>query len=347
VAIEDLRIYYDSLQEAQWFQGLSSSFRDVQLIKIGDRFTNPPEVERLLRYDRPDVVVVVDGAPRLMVEKTSEVPTGHNVTQRFGRMANAVEESVMVVYMLPFKAMKHGTYSGKCWISARLFMALERMEQIHGVPVLAVDWSADSRFELIRDGTQDDEIRGLVSALASRDFDFSESEIVDRLRRKMTSERIARAQAQPDTAEPPDSVNMIRTEELVNQLRRLPDFKSNGLPLGFEERERTLLYKLGMTPEHCRREDPYTGTQFLYDYIWCRSGKQPNEKHTNLVLDVPLVSKARWLQANPNDSARKSAVYYATANIIRLSDGFINCESKVGPGSTRRRNSATLDRFGV
>jgi hypothetical protein len=43
------------------------------------------------------------------------------------------------------------------------------------------------------------------------------------------------------------------------------------------------------------------------------------------------------MEANPNDPSRKSAVYYATANIIVLKDGIIKCESKVGPSSNIKR----------
>ncbi|MFL6318179.1 MAG: hypothetical protein ACJ73C_15780, partial [Nitrososphaeraceae archaeon] len=57
-----------------------------------------------------DIILVEDEVPKLILEKTREVPTGHNVGQRFGRLVNAAEEGVMVIFFLPFIARKHGKY---------------------------------------------------------------------------------------------------------------------------------------------------------------------------------------------------------------------------------------------
>ena len=80
---------------------------------------------------------------------------------------------------------------------------------------------------------------------------------------------------------------------------------------------------MGMSEEKCRREDPYTGMQFLYDYQHCRNGVKPENKLRNLIIDVPNVSIRRWKEANPNDPSRKSVLWYATANGILLKDGLI------------------------
>jgi hypothetical protein len=80
---------------------------------------------------------------------------------------------------------------------------------------------------------------------------------------------------------------------------------------------------MDMTPEKCRREDPYTGTQFIYDYGWLRNGPRPVDRETNLLIHVPKVTMKRWLEANPNDIQRKSSNWYLTADGIVLSDGII------------------------
>jgi hypothetical protein len=332
-----VEIYCDNLQEGRWFASLSHHLAGSNMKKIGVRNANIPAVDRLLRYDRPDIIVLVDGEPKLVVEKTSEVPTGHNVGQRFGRFANAVEEGVMVVYFLPFTAMKHGKYAGVCYVPARLFIALERMEAIHGVPALAVNWPCDDHYELLRDGSQDVEMKELVNGLIESQFTYSEAKIIDDLREIMKKELEDRVRVQPNTADPPSSVKIIDTQEYVELLKKKFPADFQNVSSDFQSRKKTLVYQLGMTPENCRREDPYTGTQFLYDYIWCRNGPNPSDKHTNLVLSVPNVTKGRWMEANPNDPSRKSAVYYATANIIVLKDGIIKCESKVGPNSNIKR----------
>lgn len=326
-----IAIYYDSKQEGNWFKGLSHSLRKAPLKKLEGGGGNPPRVERLLRYDRPDIIVAVDGKPKLVVEKTREVPTGHNVTQRFARLANAVEEGVMVIYFLPYRAMKHGKHASRCYISARLFMALERMEAIHRVPALAVEWPSTRHFELKRGGDENEEMRELVADLASSRFDFRGLGSIRATKRKMHHEREERTERAPATARPPRSVKVLDTREFIKALSgRVATFRRGMLPRGFLKRRKTLVYRLGMTPAKCRREDPYTGTQFLYDYIWCRKGSRPSEKHTNLVLDVPRVSKVRWLQANPNSPVKKSSLYYATANLIALKDGLIVCKNKLG-----------------
>ncbi|MEM0287012.1 MAG: hypothetical protein QXG05_02405 [Nitrososphaerota archaeon] len=328
-----LEIFADDLHEGRWFASLSPRLSNVKIKPIAKRRSNPPYVERLLRYDRPDIILVSEGEPRLVVEKTREVPTGHNVGQRFARFANAVEEKVMVVFFLPFKAMKHGSYAGICYIPARLFLALEKMEEIHGIPVLAINWPCDKDGELIGDGSQDADMRRLVHELIQSEFDYG-NEVIKELRQTMRRSRNERIREQPDTAEPPPTVKFIDTEGYIGQLRGQFGNEINVVPDSFHRRPRTLIYQLGMTPAKCRREDPYTGTQFIYDYIWCRNGPHPSEKHTNLVLAVPLVSKRRWIEANPNDPTRKSAVYYATANLIILKDGLIACNTLVGPRST-------------
>ncbi len=95
-----------------------------------------------------------DEIPRIVLEKTREVPTGHNVGQRFARLVNAAEEGVMVIFFLPFIARKHGKYSSVCYIPARLFTALQKIEIIHQIPILAINWPSDSLYELIRDNSE-------------------------------------------------------------------------------------------------------------------------------------------------------------------------------------------------
>ena len=79
-----------------------------------------------------------------------------------------------------------------------------------------------------------------------------------------------------------------------------------------------------MKPDKCKRQDPYTGMQFVYDYQHCRTGKRPEEKSKNLVLHIPRVSIELWKNNNPNDDLRKSCLWYKTANLILLKDGIIH-----------------------
>jgi hypothetical protein len=93
-----LEIFCDDTHEGSWFKSLCTSLSDVPLNPIRSRGQNPLYIEKLLRYDRPDIILVQDEVPKLILEKTREVPTGHNVGQRFGRLVNAAEEGAMVIF---------------------------------------------------------------------------------------------------------------------------------------------------------------------------------------------------------------------------------------------------------
>lgn len=341
-----IEIYYDSEQEGKWFQSLSGALRGAHLIKLKSRGNNPGPIDQLLRYDRPDIIVTVDEAPKLVLEKTSEVPTGHNVTQRFGRLANAVEEKVMAVYFLPFDAMKHGEYSSRCQISARLFLALDKMEKIHGVPALAAEWPSDKNHELIRDGSEDESLRKMIDKLAVSNFNLSSAESeISQIKSHMQWTFEKRLKEEPATAEFPNSVELIETKEFVNRVKNISTGLSSRLPTHIFTRKGTVVYELGMTPEKSRREDPYVGTQFLYDYMGCRNGPKPSDKFNNLVLSVSKVPRNIWETNNPNDPSRKSSLYYATADLIVLKDDVIVCKSKIDHDSYNRVNSSLNEYF--
>jgi len=235
-----IEIYCDDLQEGTWFSNLSPHLAHAHLLTIRGRGSNPVFVEKLLRYDRPDIVLVVDENPKLVVEKTSEVPTGHNIGQRFGRMVNAVEEGVAVAYFLPFKAMKHGQYAGVCYVNARLFSAFAKMEEIHAIPVLAIEWPCDHRFELVRDGTEDRLIQTLIEQLCQADFDYRRVPAISTVRDRMTEEYAKRVRQTPSYQTPPPTVTIARTPDFLNSIGN--KMEAQGTPESFLARPETLTY---------------------------------------------------------------------------------------------------------
>ena len=50
----------------------------------------------------------------------------------------------------------------------------------------------------------------------------------------------------------------------------------------------SLVYEIRIMEEKCKRTDPYTGTQFVYDYIECRKGPNITDKISNLILYLPI-----------------------------------------------------------
>ena len=90
---EKFDIYYDSLTEADWFSSLNPAFgiNDNNYYVIGKRGKNPPLIDKIVEYDKPDIILVRNNKPLLVVEITQEVPTGHNIGQRFARLVRAIE----------------------------------------------------------------------------------------------------------------------------------------------------------------------------------------------------------------------------------------------------------------
>lgn len=313
-------IYCDNLTEGKWFQALNSQLADIPLVILKDREENhDPRVADLLVYDRPDIILVVDNQVRLVVEKTREVPTGHNVGQRMARLIRAVELGIPTIKFFPFDAMKHGEYAGRCFLNARILRAMANATEIHETPLLAVNWGCDEYFELLDDGSEDERMRDLMASYLESDYDPSCRGYALQVE-EMLDEYKVRTKANPKYAVPPPSVTLVDTENLLDGL---PFDLDANVGAKLRRNEETVAYSIGMSPEYCRREDPYTGTQFIYDYGWCRSGPSPHEKDRNLILRFPKLTKDVFVSANPNDSRRKSSNWYLTASALVFQDGIL------------------------
>jgi len=312
-------IYFDEETEEDWFRSLHPLLKSAESTILKERGENPKEIDQLASYDRPDIIVTRFGNPILVLEKTREVPTGHNVGQRMARLVRALEMNVPVLAFFPFDARKHGEYSGICNLNVRILEAFEAMWRIHNTPIVAINWKADQNGELIGDGTEDLPVRELIgnffdgncslpcsSMSASRVFNQEEH------RRRVIKRK--------SYGTPPKSVSYAISEKFVNSCAKwLSDEESSALLA----RKESVIYNIGMEEESCRREDPFTGTQFIYDYAYCRNGVKVQDKYRNLILSFPKIRKNVWLSKNPNDLSRKSCNWYLTANALVFSDGAI------------------------
>jgi len=101
-------IYYDDLQEGVWFREFDARFVDADLQPISGATDQNPALEGVLAFDRPDIILAASGTPIQVIERTIEVPSGHNVGQRFARLAAAARAGVPLVYFGPYAAYKHG-----------------------------------------------------------------------------------------------------------------------------------------------------------------------------------------------------------------------------------------------
>ena len=311
-------VYYDSLTEADWFSSLNPAF-DIDKNNyhiIERRGNNPPLVEKIVEYDKPDIILIRNNTPLLVIEVTQEVPTGHNVGQRFARLVRAIELGIPTVYYFPFDAMKHGAHANMCNLNIRLLAAAKKMLEIHDTPLLCVKWPTDRNGEIVVDGTENDVLVDILDSYVTGGFDKN----CPGFRRQlafMDSEYERRLRIRPTYAKMPNSVTRVETSKLIK------DNGLTGIPDTFASRKYTYVYRMDMTPEKCKRQDPYTGTTFIYDYIVCRTGPSVEDKSSNIILHFPNITVETWKRKNPNDPTTKSCNWYLTANMFLLKDGFI------------------------
>jgi hypothetical protein len=75
----------------------------------------------------------------------------------------------------------------------------------------------------------------------------------------------------------------------------------------------------------------------------CRKGRNVTDKISNLILSLPNIRRKVWSKNNPNRHSSKSALWYATADMIVLKDGIIPCVSKVSPDAYEKQMLKMLD----
>ncbi len=310
-------IWSDNLLEGDWFASLDGRLNSARIRTIGKRGTNPKIIDDLVFYDRPDIILLKNGNPALVLEKTAEVPTGHNVGQRFARLVRAAEFGVPTLFFVPFDKRKQGAHSSMCNVNARLLRAMLRVGQIHACPVLPVNWPCDDNGELVTDGTENEEIARLVTAVLNEMQGIATREILD-YEIWVASELTRREKIYPSYRIPPKSVSFVETHKFFAS----QPFQDKSLAQ-LHSRAKSLVYVMDMAPDKCKRQDPYTGMQFIYDYIWLRTGSRPQDRESNLILHIPNVTKSTWLASNPDDHHTKSCNWYLTADAICLADGVI------------------------
>jgi hypothetical protein len=314
-----LKAFCDDFNEFSWFISLDYRLAAAAFQRIGPRGSNPDAIEELIKYDRPDVILLKDEVPIVTLEKTREVPTGHNVGQRFARLARSVELGIPTIMYLPFDAMKHGKHANICHLNARLLAAFENMWRIHGTPVLAVNWLSDLDGELLEDDSAETHLKALLDGYIGSGYDAHCVEF-PKARTNQWSEYLRRCVDYENYGDPPRSVTIGKTIDLFPRIGASATSANARKLLAKEE---SVVYEVRMTELKCRREDPYTGTQFIYDYLYCRNGPHPKNKFRNLILHFPNIRQEVWASKNPNDARRKSSNWYLTASAHVYADKWI------------------------
>jgi len=109
------------------------------------------QVVSLLEYDRPDIIILLDGHPILVIEITEHGYTGDNPLQRFARVVRAAELRVPVVHFTPFARTRFDemlytdNITSARRVSSRLFEGFVKLTEIYQVPIVAMDWPVTAR----------------------------------------------------------------------------------------------------------------------------------------------------------------------------------------------------------
>lgn len=307
-------IYADELQEGDWFRKLHPLLANVREDEITGAIERNPHLERVLCYDRPDIILADDqDKPVLVLERTIEVPSGHNVGQRFARLAAAAEARVPVVYFGPYAARKHGgSTAGPRYMNLRLFTALDHLANVNRSAVTCINWPVDSDCEIVRRPCKDDRLREYLNiffdAYANRkSADLNEAirmskfEIEQLAERQLFSSSLRRAGVYGD---PPKSVQIESGLEAAHRVgvSHLTDFNE------------VVIYSIGMTKI---RSDPYTGAAMLYRYLYVLGARTKRA----LVLLFPYVTSGMWREAARSVRRKDIRLFRIAADGILFSDG--------------------------
>ena len=311
----DFTILYDEPQEAEWFHSLHISLADARAGAISDARLWPG-LEGVLSYDRPDIVLLDGDTPILVVEETVEVPSGHNVGQRFARIVAAAEAGVPFLYFGPYVARKHGGITaGPRYMNVRLFHALDALERITGTAVTTINWPIDAHSEVRRDQAKDQDVREYIRTFLALyanqptmnqlNRDLLQSDI----HRRMVAERIDFARTSIRNLEqynsPPPSVSIMTYAEFEEGHRRVDRV--------LKEFDELVIYEIGMN--HIR-SDPYTGMSMLYRYLYVL--EHPSRA---LVLWFPNITENAWRAVNRN---RKDVrLFRIAADAILFADNLL------------------------
>jgi hypothetical protein len=307
-------IYADELQEGDWFRALHPRLAGSREEEITGAVERNPRLEHVLLYDRPDIILTDDrDEPVLVIERTKEVPSGHNVGQRFARLAAAAEARVPVVYFGPYAARKHGgSTAGPRYMNLRLFAALDHVATLNRSAVTCIKWPVYSNFEIVLLPCKDDRLRAYLDLFFSAYDDRQRVDVTETIRtsefearqldeRRRFASTLRRASAYDN---PPNSVRIDSGREIASSI-------GAAHLAGFEE---VVLYKVGAREI---RSDPYAGAAMLYRYLYVLGV----DARRALVLHLPRISAEMWRTAARSGRRKEVRLFRIAADGILFGDG--------------------------
>lgn len=307
------------MHEGMWFKKLHPLLSNSELKSFPVNNVKPKHIVKALSYDRPDIILADGEKPILVLERTIEVPSGHNVGQRFARLVAAARMGIPSVYLGPYVAYKHGgATQGPRYMNLRLFYALKNMADIEKTAITVINWPVDDDCEIIRTPEKDIRVKeylGLFLDYYSKNKFKNISKYImkseyekqqEKERDSFIAERVAKPQ---DYDNPPGSV-------VVGKNTNISEFTDNGI--SNLRRGESVLYKVGM---RYIRSDPYTGMAMLYSYLYCNG---LNERKRNLILHFPHITKGMWRTAAKSKRRKDIRLFRMAADGILFKNGYLS-----------------------
>jgi hypothetical protein len=276
--------------------------------------TMPDHIKQILYLDAPDLIVELDSEPIFSIEVSTEAGTGHNVFQRFGRLAASVENNVPAFYIYPEAVIINRTKGNTTkWdsINPLVFRALDNVMSIYKIPALFYYFPSDYRSHSLatsspnirNKGLKFDTNRNYAGSPDSRDAEMKlmfdaineiinviETSGVIKGREKLLGKRIIinrknfmqnefAAKGGNNNMSPLTATIKVPTNYILNYLKT---YESSSYKIGelLRSRKETIVYKV----DAGFRGDPYPGALAAIDYLLCREGKTFEDREYNLVM---------------------------------------------------------------
>lgn len=275
--------------------------------------TMPDHIKKILYLDAPDLIIEIDHEPIFSVEVSTEAGTGHNVFQRFARLAASVENNVPSFYIYPEAVIITRQNTAPRWdkINPLIFKALDDVMSIYKIPSLFYYFPTDYQTNLdastsansLTKGVKYEQNRNYAGSPLATDTEMQlmfsamneiitvvESQGVIRGRENLLSKRLIIdrrafmnqefvAKGGTMNTSPLSATLKVPTQYVLNYLKT---YENSQYQIGelLKSRDETIIYKVDAK----FRGDPYPGALAAIDYLLCREGKSFEERKYNLVM---------------------------------------------------------------
>lgn len=311
----DFTIYCDDLQEGIWFQELDPHFENAELEVIPSKKAEIMScgLDEVLKYDRPDIILKDENNVIFVLERTVEVPSGHNVDQRYGRLLAAAEANIPIVYFGPYMAYKHGgNTAGPRYMNLRLFYSLKKASELYNTAVTTINWPVDRDCEVLKTPAKDNRIKQYLNLFFSYYDRFGQNGLSQYIKNSAFQAEQYREQEAFARKEirnpgqynyPPESLEIISVSSFCNRY---------GLNLQLPRSiQSVVLYHIGMT---YIRSDPYVGMAALYKTLY-------GDESNIVVLEFANIDSSSWFEQQRTSKTYR--MYKTFCDAILFRDEFI------------------------